>query len=131
MHLPKRALKMTKLSRTIHAAFIWILFNGGVRITSTYLNRTIMKNKIIVCSALTASLLAGCVSEKREDHNKQTKHAKLMAEAKVSKDDAQQTALAKVPNGMIGGRIGKGTWQIDLVIRCRHAGYERHNRGEY
>ena len=60
-----------------------------------------MKIKMIVCSALAASLLVGCISEKSEHHDKQAKQAKLMAKAKVSKDAAQKTALAKVPNGTI------------------------------
>ena len=51
-----------------------------------------MKIKMIVCSALAAFLLAGCATENQ---------AKLMAEAKISKETAQQTALAKVPNGTI------------------------------
>ena len=41
---------------------------------------------------LAAFLLAGCATENQ---------AKLMAAAKVSKETAQQTALAKVPNGTI------------------------------
>jgi uncharacterized membrane protein YkoI len=79
-----------------------------------------MKIKMIVCSALAASLLAGCVSEKCEHHNKQAKQAKLMAEANVSKDDAQKIALAKVPNGMIKeGELekehGKLIWSFDVA----------------
>ena len=69
--------------------------------TNNTLNRTIMKIKMIVCSALAASLLVGCTFEKCEHHDKQAKQAKLMAEAKVSKDDAQKTAQAKVPNGTV------------------------------
>jgi uncharacterized membrane protein YkoI len=56
---------------------------------------------MIVFSALAASLLAGCVCEKGDCHDKEAKRVKLMAEAKVSKDDAQKTALAKVPDGTI------------------------------
>jgi uncharacterized membrane protein YkoI len=79
-----------------------------------------MKIKMIVCSALAASLLAGCVSEKCELHNKQAKQAKLMAEAKVSKDDAKKTALAKVPNGTIKEselekEHGKLIWSFDVA----------------
>jgi hypothetical protein len=47
-----------------------------------------MKIRLIVCSALAASLLAGCVCEKGGHHDKEAKQAKLMAEARVSKDDA-------------------------------------------
>jgi uncharacterized membrane protein YkoI len=79
-----------------------------------------MKIKMIVCSVLAASLLAGCVSEKDEHQNKQAKQAKLMAEAKVSKDDAEKTALAKVPNGTIKEselekEKGKLQWSFDVA----------------
>ena len=60
-----------------------------------------MKIKMLVCAALTASLLVGCESEKCEMKHQEAKQEKLMAQAKVSKDDAQKTALAKVPNGTI------------------------------
>ena len=76
-----------------------------------------MKIKMIVCSALAASLLVGCISEKCEHHNKQ---AKLMAKTKVSEDDAQKTALAKVPNGTIKEseleeEHGKLIWSFDVA----------------
>jgi len=79
-----------------------------------------MKIKMIVCSALAASLLVGCVSEKCEHHNKQAKQVKLMAEAKVSKEDAEKTALAKVPNGTIKEselekEHGKLQWSFDVA----------------
>jgi uncharacterized membrane protein YkoI len=79
-----------------------------------------MRIKIIVCSALAASLLVGCVSEKCEHHDKQAKQAKFMAEAKVSKDDAGKTALAKVPNGTIKEselekEHGKLIWSFDVA----------------
>ena len=70
-----------------------------------------MKIKMIVCSALAAVLLAGCATENQ---------AKLMAEAKVSKEAAQQTALAKVPNGTVKAaeiekEKGKLQWSFDLT----------------
>jgi uncharacterized membrane protein YkoI len=79
-----------------------------------------MKIKIMVCSALAASLLVGCMSEKCEHHNQQSKQAKLMAEAKVSKDAAGKTALAKVPNGTIKDseleeEHGKLQWSFDVT----------------
>jgi len=79
-----------------------------------------MKIKTIVCSALVASLLIGCICEKGERHNKEAKQAKLMAEAKVSEDDAQKTALAKVSNGTIKERElekehGKLIWSFDVA----------------
>jgi uncharacterized membrane protein YkoI len=71
-----------------------------------------MKIKMIVCSALAAFLLAGCATENQ---------AKLMAEAKVSKETAQQTALAKVPNGTvktaeIEKEKGKLQWSFDVAM---------------
>lgn len=75
-----------------------------------------MKIKLIVCSALAVSLLAGCASEKCQ----MNKEAKLMAKAKVSKADAQATALAKVPNGTVKeGELekehGKLIWSFDIT----------------
>jgi hypothetical protein len=84
-----------------------------------------MKIKWIICSALAAVLLTGCVSvkcckcgcEKKRHPNKE---AKLMAEAKVSKADAGKTALAKVPSGTIKeGELekehGKLIWSFDIT----------------
>ena len=70
-----------------------------------------MKIKMIVCSALAAVLLAGCATENQ---------AKLMAEAKISKDTAQQTALARVPNGTVKSaeiekEKGKLQWSFDIA----------------
>jgi hypothetical protein len=80
-----------------------------------------MKIKMIVCSALAVSLLTGCICcEKHEHHNKQARQAKLMAEAKVSKADAEKTAMAKVPNGTIKDselekEHGKLQWSFDMA----------------
>src|SRR5271170_5310807 len=101
----------------MRCSFRWCLMAESEFLTPTKkLKRTFMKIKMIVCSALAASLLAGCVSEKDE----QAKQTKLMAEAKVSKDDAQKTALAKVPNGTIKeGELekehGKLQWSFDVA----------------
>src|SRR5436853_6755459 len=76
-----------------------------------------MKNKNIICSIVSLGLLAaglmGCETEK---HSK----ANLEAEAKVSKADAQKTALAAVPGGMIKeGELekekGKLIWSFDTA----------------
>ena len=66
---------------------------------------------MIVCSALAAVLLAGCATENQ---------AKLIAEAKISKDTAQQTALAKVPNGTVKAaeiekEKGKLQWSFEIA----------------
>ena len=83
-----------------------------------------MKIKMIVCSALAASLLAGCAWEKCERCEKKSgeaKAAKLMAEAKVSKETAQASALAKVPGGTVkDGELeqekGKLIWSFDITV---------------
>jgi len=80
-----------------------------------------MKIKWIMCSAFAAGLLTGCACEKGESHqNQEAKQAKLAAEAKVSKDDAEKTALAKVPNGTIKEaeiekEHGKLIWSFDVT----------------
>ena len=73
-----------------------------------------MKIKIILCSVLAAGLLAGCVSE-------QAKQAKLEAMAKITKAEAQQTALQQVPNGTIKKteiekEKGKLIWSFDVSV---------------
>ena len=57
--------------------------------------------------------LAGCVTEEK-------KEAKLQAEAKVSRADAEKSALAKVPGGTIKeGELekekGKLIWSFDIT----------------
>jgi uncharacterized membrane protein YkoI len=84
-----------------------------------------MKINWIISSALAAVLLTGCASdkccksecEKKCHHNKE---AKLMAEAKVSKTDAEKTALAKAPGGTIKEaelekEKGKLIWSFDIT----------------
>lgn len=82
-----------------------------------------MKNSILhsLIAILAIGALTGCVCAKGEKHhNKEAKQAKLMAQAKVSKDDAGKTALAKVPNGTIKeGELekekGKLIWSFDIT----------------
>jgi uncharacterized membrane protein YkoI len=69
-----------------------------------------MKTTSIVCAMLAAGLVAGCSTESQ---------SKLQAEAKVSKTDAQATALAKVPNGTckegeLEREHGKLIWSFDF-----------------
>jgi len=76
-----------------------------------------MKIKMIACSALAASLLAGCATEKQEP-------ARLESQAKVVRADAEKTALAKVPGGTVKeGEIekedGKLIWSFDLTTPHR------------
>jgi uncharacterized membrane protein YkoI len=111
-------------------------------------NRT-MKRSILysLIAVATAAALTGCINvyeghkghckkheegekcemskkcEKGEAENKEAKEAqqaKLMAEAKVSKADAEKTALAKVPGGTIKEselekENGKLIWSFDLT----------------
>jgi uncharacterized membrane protein YkoI len=82
-----------------------------------------MKNSILhsLIAILAAGALTGCVCTKGEKHhNKEAKQAKLMAEAKVSKADAEKIALAKAPNGTIKeGELekekGKLIWSFDIT----------------
>ena len=48
--------------------------------------------QLFLCSVLAAGFLAGCATENE---------SQLQAKAKISKADAQATALAKVPNGTV------------------------------
>src|SRR5215467_9399025 len=75
-----------------------------------------IKSKLALCSALVVGLLAGCASEKHS-HDKQ---AKLEAEAKLSRADAEKIALSKVPGGTIKeGELekekGKLIWSFDIA----------------
>ena len=69
-----------------------------------------MKHHLCLCLLLATGLIAGC---KTEDQ------AALQAQAKVSKADAQATALAKVPNGTVKEcelekEHGKLIWSLEL-----------------
>ena len=68
-----------------------------------------MKMKLFLGSALAVSLLAGCAT------------VNLESQAKVSKADAEKTALAKVPGGMVkDGELekekGKLIWSFDITV---------------
>ena len=70
-----------------------------------------MKIKWTVCSLLAAGLMAGCASQKESN---------LQAEAKISKADAQTTALVKTPGGTIKEaelerEHGKLIWSIAIA----------------
>jgi hypothetical protein len=79
-----------------------------------------MKKSIVLSlvPVLAAGLLTGCLCEKHHDH--EAKQAKLMADAKVSRADAEKTALAKAPNGTVKeGELekekGKLIWSFDIA----------------
>jgi len=78
-----------------------------------------MKVTSIICAAVTLGLLAGgltaCRTEKEEG-----KAAKLEAQARITKAEAEKIALAKVPGGTIKeGEIekekGKVIWSFDIA----------------
>ena len=115
--LPLSHKRMTKVSFTLHSRFILNRFTVDEMNVGS-LNA--MKIKNIIGTALAATLLAGCVSEKQEESNKEATQAKLMAQAKVSKEDAQATALAQVPNGTVKEselekEHGKLIWSFDVA----------------
>ena len=74
-----------------------------------------MKPKMLICLVAIAALLAGCSTEKGESQ------ANLAAQAKISKEAAQQTALTKVPNGAVKAaelekENGKLQWSFELNV---------------
>src|SRR5580765_6188545 len=82
-----------------------------------------MKLKNIICSVITVSALVGltaCKTEREEKEEHEGKHAKLEAQAKVSRAQAEKIALAKVPGGTIKeGELekekGKLIWSFDIA----------------
>jgi uncharacterized membrane protein YkoI len=67
----------------------------------------------LLAFGLFAGLLTGCATEEQ-------KEAKLQAEAKISRADAERTALAKVPGGTVKeGELekekGKLIWSFDIA----------------
>jgi uncharacterized membrane protein YkoI len=76
-----------------------------------------MKTKNLICSVIFLGLVTGCMSEKQERAGKQ---AKLQAEAKVSRADAEKTALAQAPGGTVKEaelekEKGKLVWSFDIA----------------
>ena len=72
-----------------------------------------MNIKSLASSVLAVALLAGCASEKQE-------HAKLEAQAKISRAAAEKIALTKAPNGTIqDGELekekGRLIWSFDIA----------------
>ncbi len=77
------------------------------------------KSTRILAFALVAALAVGLGFQPAFAGEKKKNEAELLAKAKVSKEDAQKTALAKVPNGTIKeGELekekGKIIWSFDI-----------------
>jgi uncharacterized membrane protein YkoI len=74
----------------------------------------------VLCLGLAAGFFAGCTSEKEDEaEGHSDKQATLMAQAKISKDDAEKIAMAKVPDGTIKEaelekEHGKLQWSFDM-----------------
>lgn len=80
------------------------------------------KLSIALCCALAAGIIVGCESENDEKSEKhEQKQAALAAEAKISKEDAEKTALIRLPNGTIKEaelehENGKLQWSFDVAV---------------
>ena len=76
-----------------------------------------MKSKVIISGIVAAALIAigsGCATTEQSQ-------AELQAQAKITKEQAQQAALAKVPNGTVKeGDLekedGKLIWSFDIAV---------------
>jgi uncharacterized membrane protein YkoI len=83
-----------------------------------------MKKKNIICSLLCLGLLTGlnaCMTEREEKEEHKEKEARLESQAKISRADAEKTALTKAPGGTIKeGELekekGKLIWSFDITI---------------
>ena len=125
MHYDKT---VTRASWTRHGGMVHCAEPGMFPASETI--NTNMKIKSIICSVITLSLLAGgltaCMTAKEGKEGKEGKEsekatsAKLEAQAKITKAEAQKIALDKVPGGTIKeGDIekekGKLLWSFDIA----------------
>jgi uncharacterized membrane protein YkoI len=95
------------------------------RVPATNTLNTNMKIRSIICTIITLGLVAGgltaCKTENEErNESKEGNSAKLEAQAKISKEEAQKIALEKVPGGTIKeGELekekGKLLWSFDIT----------------
>ena len=79
-----------------------------------------MTIKTITCSVLLLGLLAGGLTACKTERGEEEHEGKLAAQAKVTRAEAERTALAKVPGGTIkeGGlekEKGKLIWSFDIA----------------
>jgi uncharacterized membrane protein YkoI len=89
-----------KLSRAVHHAAVTR-------------SNTLMNIRIIAASLAAGALLAGCASEPH--------HSSLQAQAKISRADAEKTALNQVPGGIVKeGELekenGRVIWSFDVAV---------------
>jgi hypothetical protein len=107
-------MKMTNLSFRNHRVVILVCFTelaGMFQRGSTHMKLNQIIGLMAVTGIVTCGLLGCATEEKRE--------AKLQAEAKISRADAEKAALAKVPGGTIKeGELekekGKLIWSFDI-----------------
>lgn len=69
----------------------------------------------LICAAIVSVVLVGCATERGGDS------MKLRADAKVTKEQATATALAKVPGGTVKDaelerEHGKLIWSFDIAV---------------
>jgi uncharacterized membrane protein YkoI len=105
---------MTKFSSAVHRRVIQVCLTDTRK---QFRETKTMKNKIIITGMLAAALVTigvtGCETEKKEQ-------AELQAQARISKEQAQQTALAKAPGGTVKeGELekekGRLIWSFDIT----------------
>jgi uncharacterized membrane protein YkoI len=108
---------MTLLSSAIHPALSlsWLNIRADAfrleTINHQLTSYRMKKNHLLGVMLATALIAAGCENEKQEQ-------AELQAQAKITRDQAQQTVLAQVPNGTIKeGELEKGQliWSFDVT----------------
>jgi hypothetical protein len=84
-----------------------------------------MNLKMIVSAALAIGLFTGCECEKCEKgekgEGKEASQSELLSQAKISKETAQQTAQAQVPNGTVNEaelerEKGKLIWSFGFTL---------------
>jgi uncharacterized membrane protein YkoI len=107
---------MTKVSSGSHGSVMFLCSTATDTGESRTKIMTMKKGKIgclVIATALLATGITGCATEKQEQ-------AKLTANARIAKAEAEKIALAKVPGGIIKeGEIekekGKVIWSFDII----------------
>jgi hypothetical protein len=107
-------MKMTNLSLRNHAVVILVCWTG-VAETASAESANMKLNQIVGLMAITGMMMCGLIGCATEEN----KEARLQAQAKVSRADAEKAALAKAPGGTIKeGELekekGKLIWSFDI-----------------